>query len=91
MRGSPAAIAAPTLRVSRHAREVGQMQSMAKLGRFRFELAHRRLPASLVAGDDDDPGAHARKLQDRGLADARCRAGRDNGLALHATVLWLRP
>ena len=74
-----------------HAREIRQMHAMAEPGRFRFELAHRRLRPSLIAGDDDDPGAHSRELEDRGFADARGRAGRDNGLALHPTFLWLPP
>ena len=74
-----------------HAREIGQMHAMAEPGRLGFELAHRRLRPSLVAGDDDDPRAHPCELQDRGLADARRRAGRDNGLALHPTFLWLLP
>jgi hypothetical protein len=74
-----------------HAREIRQMHAMAELGRLGFELAHRRLRPSLISGDDDDPGAQPCELQDRGLADARRRAGRDNGLALHPTFLWLLP
>ena len=43
---------------------------MAELGRLGLELAHRRLGASLVACDEDDPGAQPSKPEDGGLADA---------------------
>ena len=46
---------------------------------------------SLIAGDDDDPAAESRELKDRSFADARRRAGRDYGLALHPLVLWKPP
>ena len=63
------------------------MRTVAKARRFRFELAHRRFGATAVARDDYDTGAHSREREDSDFADARCRAGRDNGLVLHRTVL----
>ena len=74
----------------RHAREIRQMHAMAEPGRFRLELAHRRLRASFVAGDEDDASAEPREREDRGFADARGRAGGDDGLALHRMIPWLR-
>ena len=63
------------------------MGAMAAARRYRLELGQRRLGALRVARDEDDARAHRRQLDDRDFADARRRAGRDHGLALHGAPL----
>ncbi len=46
------------------------MDAMAEPRRFRLELLHRRMRASLVAGDENDASAQPRQREDRGFADA---------------------
>ena len=72
----------------RHAREIRQVNAMADPRRFGFELAHRRLRAAFVTGDENDASAQASKREDGDFPDAGGRAGGDDGLALHQTILW---
>ena len=59
------------------------MYGVAKARSAGLELHQRRLGPPLVARDEHDARAHPRERQNRGFADAGCRAGRDHGLAPH--------
>ena len=83
MRGSLAAIAAPTRRVSAMLERSARCTRWPSPGAFASSLQHRRLRATLVARDEHDARAQPGKLQDRDFADAGRRAGRDDGLAFH--------
>ena len=88
MRGSLAAISAPTRRVSAISERSATCARWPRPGAIVSSVASVGLGALGVAGNKHNPRAHRGERRHRDLADPGSRAGGDDGLALHGEAPW---